>query len=131
MSPVLLDGDLLLVQSVDPQNLSLGDIIVYPFHDQYRVHRFMYSRGQKDRMMIVTKADNSFRMDLPFEARLLIGKVVRITRGASKRNAEAVLWKLGNALLAAASLTVGFIFIALRKVKRTLKQIFPPRHSHG
>ena len=81
MNPGLKDEDRLLIKK-DPQiTLSCGDIVVYRGKNRYIIHRFLRrtSNGQ-----IVTKGDNSLRLDAPFGHERLVGKVVAVDRNGER-----------------------------------------------
>jgi signal peptidase len=61
MEPTLKRGDLVVVKGVSPEEISIGDIIVYhnPFQRVAVVHRVIDIKKDGDEFIFYTKGDNN------------------------------------------------------------------------
>jgi len=80
MEPTLSDGDLVMVKKVDPEEVEVGDIIVFyepGSHSTIIIHRVVYRVEQGGHVFFKTKGDNNRDPDPWFVSEKdLIGVVV-------------------------------------------------------
>lgn len=111
MSPILREGNQILVKTTLPQDLHFGDIIVYKSKDLLIAHRFLYRKFRRNNIMeIVAKADNSSERDSPFSSDCLLGKVVEIIKKGKTLNLEGDHWRIISFLIGTVSLLEAIIF---------------------
>ena len=81
MFPTLLSGDKALVKKSPPEELSVGDIIVWTAESDERVaHRILSIASAASPPVIITKGDLTIATDPPVEFERVIGKVVAVLR---------------------------------------------------
>ena len=75
MIPTLEVGSIVKLIRLDSK-VRVGDIVAMRQQDDsIRIHRIVFKYIKKSKMMYVTKPDNGWICDLPFEEELLIAKV--------------------------------------------------------
>jgi hypothetical protein len=83
MLPTLWPGDILTVQSVRPEQVEPGEIVLYMRQDRFFIHRIV-SRGlTRDKAFLVTRGDCMFEDDPPVGRSELLGKIIEVRRGGS------------------------------------------------
>lgn len=80
MWPALKVGDLILVQGVDPQELKVGDIVVYSNERGFTIHRIIEIDQAKG--MLTTKGDANNVSDAPVKISDVFGRA--LTWGSGK-----------------------------------------------
>lgn len=80
MRPVIDDGDRVLVQSVDPRRLRVGDIVTFSDGGALRMHRIVRRVRAVGGTRFVTRGDNAPAADLPVDVARLIGIAVAVER---------------------------------------------------
>ena len=111
MLPLLRIDDKVIIDSIVPEKLKLGEIIVYKLQDFLYVHRYIYTLKKPGRpFSLVTKADNRFNFD-PYLVPInqLLGKVVAIKRQDTKINLESFFWKRINFFIGILSFLEAFM----------------------
>lgn len=79
MEPLLQTGDLVFVIKVDPQEIHVGDVVVYQKPTgEYVIHRVINVLKSGDNILIVTKGDNNPVPDGKIPAEWVAGKVVDV-----------------------------------------------------
>ena len=82
MSPEVCPGDVLVVQSAGPDDVEIGDIIVYlGDHGRQVVHRLVENNTSHGAMEIVAKSDVPGARKEVIKIHDLIGRVVSVRRG--------------------------------------------------
>ena len=102
MAPTLREGDLLGVRHVMPDELAVGDIVVFEVAETSVVHRLLCA--PRRRTSLLTKGDNAWRADRPLAPDRLIGKVCTVRRGAARIDLERGGWRWRSRAIALASL---------------------------
>lgn len=74
----LHDGDLVILQGVDPKTIDIGDIIVYRTSSgRFIIHRVIdITLGPNDKLIFTTKGDGNPSADSPVPEDNVIGKVL-------------------------------------------------------
>jgi signal peptidase I len=72
MLPVIQDGDLLHVQTVDTAKLKIGDIVLFKSGSEFKAHRII----RKQRGIFVTRGDAGMDTDGTIRGEHIVGKVV-------------------------------------------------------
>jgi hypothetical protein len=83
MLPTLWPGDVLTVQSVRPEQVEPGEIVLYMRHDRFFIHRIVSTDLRRGRAFLVTRGDCMFEDDPPVDRSELLGKVVEVRRAGS------------------------------------------------
>jgi hypothetical protein len=83
MLPTLWPGDVLTVQSVDPEQVEPGEIVLYMRHDRFFIHRIVSTDLRHDKAFLVTRGDCMFEDDSPVDRNELLGKIVEVRRAGS------------------------------------------------
>ncbi len=79
MEPLLQTGDLVFVIKASPDNIHVGDVVVYKRpNGEYVIHRVIEIIGNGDSMLVVTKGDNNPVPDGNIPIDWVAGKVVAI-----------------------------------------------------
>jgi ATP-binding cassette subfamily B protein len=80
MYPTLQDGDLGRVEKCSPDELKIGDIVVFKAHDKLVAHRLVDIFHQNDVRMYRTKGDKNYQKDAPFTGEDLFGRITSFER---------------------------------------------------
>jgi len=81
MYPILRAGDVGMVQSCEPENLRIGDIVVFKSRDKYIAHRLIAIHKKGNLYFFTARGDKNLLNDPPFTAEALAGQIVQFTRG--------------------------------------------------
>ena len=81
MTPLLRSGDHVLVQSVSPDTLQRGDLLVTQRADGYLTHRLV----AVDVLGWHTKGDRNRQSDAPIQAQSIVGLVIAVERRGKTR----------------------------------------------
>ncbi len=94
MLPILRIGDRVLVESVSPENIKFGDIIVFKYFDKLVVHRIIqkYNDGSKS---FLQKGDNARIAEIVLSENI-IGRVTAMQRGTKVISLNFWIWKIYN-----------------------------------
>ncbi len=97
MLPLLRIGDRVLVESVSPENIKFGDIIVFKDLDKLVVHRVIqkYNDGNKS---FLQKGDNARIAEIVMSENI-IGRVTAVQRGTKVISLNFWIWKTYNYIL--------------------------------
>jgi signal peptidase I len=98
MVPAIHPGDVLCIQPVNPNEVSLGDIVVYAREHVLVVHRIVRASADAIEPHVVTRGDRMLRDDAPIHAGELLGRVVSIERKNRRVNVYAFSNGVGQAL---------------------------------
>lgn len=100
MRPMIKQGDILVVKSTPSERVRIGDIVVFDTGQELCVHRLImkYLRSN-NRYIFVTKSDKTFKTDMPFTDKKLIGRVVNIQKGGVILNPDSIFWTIVNRAL--------------------------------
>ncbi len=99
MSPMLKRGDIITIRATSPENIRLGDIVVFATSGTLCAHRLIMKIFRGRCFILVTKSDSASVIDRPFCDDKLLGKVVEIKRGAMTLNLESFWWIIINRVL--------------------------------
>lgn len=99
MSPMLKRGNIITIKATSPQNIRLGDIVVFATNGTLCAHRLIMKIFRGERFILITKSDSAFVIDRPFYDKKLLGKVVEIKKDAMTLNLESCLWIIINRIL--------------------------------
>lgn len=80
MYPTLKEGDLGQVDKCRPEDLKIGDIVVFKSQEKLVAHRLIEIFYLKTVKMFRTKGDKNVHNDLPFSADELVGKMISFQR---------------------------------------------------
>jgi signal peptidase I len=77
MEPGLKSGDVVLIKDVAPNDLKVGDVVVFSALNTQFMHRIIERRtGPDGELMLVTQGDNVPKPDFPIRASQVTGKLV-------------------------------------------------------
>lgn len=102
MLPLLQIGDKVLIQSVKPAEIRLGDIIVFKNHDKLIVHRVI---RRYNSLSFLQKGDSTTTAEIVC-CEHVIGKVIAIRKGTRIIYLNNGLWKFINLMLTFFSFSV-------------------------
>jgi len=74
MWPALHTGDFILIKAVRPQDIRVGDIVVWKNEKGFTIHRV----SQLNQETLVTKGDANFTEDAPVRYEDVVGRMVTI-----------------------------------------------------
>lgn len=80
MLPTLWPGDVLTVQSVSPEQVEPGEIVLYMRRDRFFIHRIVRLDFRHDNALMITRGDCMSENDPPVGRRELLGRVVEVQR---------------------------------------------------
>jgi signal peptidase I len=83
MLPTLWPGDVLTVQSVRPEQVEPGEIVLYMRQDRFFIHRIVSRDLTCDKALLVTRGDCVFEDDPPVGRSELLGRIVEVRRPGS------------------------------------------------
>jgi signal peptidase I len=97
MMPLLRTGDEVLIQSVNPNNIRPGDIIVFKDPDKLIVHRVIrrYDSGSPT---FLQKGDSTTAAEI-IRSEDIIGKVIAVRKGSKIICLNDGIWKVVNHIL--------------------------------
>jgi len=93
MYPTLKEGDLGLVEKCSPEELKIGDIVVFKAHDKLIAHRLVAIYNQQNVKMYVAKGDKNNFNDSPFTSDALMGKVTSFQRKNKIRKTDSFVMR--------------------------------------
>lgn len=80
MWPFLKTGERIVVKKVTPEDLKIGDIILYHFNNQMVCHRLAKKAAYGSGYLLYTWGDASPNLGEPITEKALVGKVISILR---------------------------------------------------
>jgi signal peptidase I len=83
MLPTLWPGDVLTIQSVRPEQVEPGEIVLYMRHDRFFIHRMVSKDLTRGKALLVTRGDCILEDDPPVGRSELLGKVIEVQRSGS------------------------------------------------
>jgi len=83
MLPTLWPGDILTVQSVRPEQVEPGEIVLYMRQDRFFIHRIVSTDLRRDKAFLVARGDCMFEDDPAVDRSELLGKIVEVRRAGS------------------------------------------------
>jgi signal peptidase I len=83
MLPTLWPGDILTVESVRPEQVEPGEIVLYMRHDRFFIHRIVSTDLKRDKAFLVTRGDCMFEDDPAVDRSELLGRIVEVRRAGS------------------------------------------------
>jgi hypothetical protein len=83
MLPTLWPGDLLTIQSRQPEQVDPGDILLYARRDRFFIHRIVSKSLNSDDKSLIARGDCMPENDPPIQGRDLLGKITEVHRAGS------------------------------------------------
>ena len=81
MYPTIRENEAITVEPVKPQDVKLGDIILYRSDDNVVAHRVMrIEKDRSDALRFILREDTWGTLDAPVQAEQILGKVVSVER---------------------------------------------------
>jgi signal peptidase I len=81
MYPTIRENEAITVEPVAPQDVKVGDIILYRSEQSVVAHRVMrIETGKGDTLRFILREDTLGTLDAPVEAEQILGKVVSVER---------------------------------------------------
>lgn len=80
MYPILMDGDVGLVQRCVPENLRIGDVVVFKVGEKQVAHRLIRIQRSGNLTFYTARGDKNLFYDPPFTAEALSGQIIQFTR---------------------------------------------------
>jgi len=129
MWPLIKTGDIIFIEPVDIEQISIGDIIVCRRGRRMVAHRLMKKYIDNGRTVLVTKGDTFCGFDSPFFSEDVLGKVRAIERRTRRIMINEGLYGVINIFCAKISYFSKWIYPPLRKVKHRIDNI-KNRHAN-
>ena len=76
MQPILKAGDVVIVKPCDPENIQIGDIILFNNSEKWIMHRVIDIKRSSGALEFTTKGDANKIADQPITLRQVNGKAV-------------------------------------------------------
>jgi len=99
MFPSIRSGDVISVKPIEPEAISIGDVIFYQNADRFFAHRLVGKNRVNGDPLFITRGDHLPFCEPPISTSQVLGKVVMI----QKQDMESCPRKLANYLIARAS----------------------------
>ena len=81
MYPTIRENEAITVEPVKPQDVKVGDIILYRSDESVVAHRVIeIEKGRGDALRFILREDTWGTLDQPVEAEQILGKVVSVER---------------------------------------------------
>jgi len=93
MFPTLKDGDLGYVEKCSPNELKIGDIVVFKAHEKLIAHRLIGFAYQQNQKIFLAKGDKNNFNDLPISSDALVGKVTSFQRKTKIRKTDRFIMR--------------------------------------
>ncbi len=136
MYPFIRDKDRVVIASVKPDNIKIGDIIAYNDRKYkcFFVHQVIMKKFKRNEMFLITKGISSVSFTRPVQEENLLGKIILIEKNNKTINLESKFWYVICYIIAMYSLSTGFIFKKLFKnpvlfVQKLKSKPTPNSHS--
>ncbi len=100
MSPALRPGDQVTVRKVNPDELRLGDVVVFQSAGAFVAHRLIARSRHDGQLFLTTKGDAAPEADAPWEPSALVGVIVARRRGDGETSLETRRVRTVNRMLA-------------------------------
>jgi len=94
MYPTLKPGDIGKVEKCSPQELKVGDIIVFRLNNILIGHRLIKISNENDELVFIAKGDNSPTTDLPFKSDAFLGRLNSFQRENNITHVESLKMKI-------------------------------------
>lgn len=88
MSPLLMYGDSVILETTPPETLRRGDIIAFRFDQQTITHRIIAREPQR----ILTLGDNLRQPDPPLSPEAILGRVIALEKGGRQYQISRGIW---------------------------------------
>lgn len=123
MLPFLKSGDVGTVIPVKPEELSVGDVVM--FHNSIKIiaHRIIHIRYQNGKYQILTKGDSSRHPDQPLAGHEILGKLISFEHKGIKHDLLSPKWQRRNIFMARYSgwfRPLYYLYFLLKRVIRKL-----------
>jgi ATP-binding cassette subfamily B protein len=119
MYPTLKAGDIGMLDKCSPEELKIGDIVVFKAHDKLIAHRLTDVFHKNEVRMFMTKGDKNLYKDAPFTGDALVGKITLFQRGNRTIKTDSPKMKLHRFLsLRFPKSTIPFYNVFLRLKNR-------------
>ena len=105
MMPLLQIGDKVLVHSVKPAEIRVGDLMVYKSNDNLIVHRVI---RKYDSLSFIQKGDNAATAEI-VSSKDVIGTVIAIRKGNKMIYPNKGIWNFINLILTLFSCSVHYL----------------------
>jgi signal peptidase I len=106
MSFLLKEEDKIKVRGIEPEDIGIGDIIVYYNNYELKAHRVIRIQNKGRRIIFYTKGDSRIDQDTPIWKNQVVGKVVAIEKSYGTISIEGKMWRVVNRLIAFCSLRI-------------------------
>lgn len=123
MFPLFRKGDIIFIEPIDIEQISIGDIIVCQRRDRMAAHRLMKKYIDNRKIVLVTKGDTFSEFDEPLDSEDMLGKVTVIERKGRRLRINNGLYGVINTFCAKLSPYSKWIYPPLRKIKHGVYKI--------
>jgi signal peptidase I len=130
MSPMIKNGDEILVLPAGVQDIRFGDIVLYVKNGALLSHRFLgFKHRPGQAPLLLTKGDNASNCDDPFPASQIAGKVIEIKSAGKLINVQKSPWPgifFMTAVFSFLEWKIYRVFFGERGISPGLKKIIKP-----
>ena len=119
MLPAIWPGDVLTVQSLSPDLLQPGQILLYRRHGKLTAHRILRVAGDH----LVTRGDCVPSLDPPVGWDEVVGQVVGINRNGRAVKLQSSFWQRAAAGLLRRSQPCTWVLVCLRAAAQRFKAV--------
>ena len=96
MVPYIFSGDVIIIEKIDANEVTIGDILFFESQGSLFVHRLMRTSNTENGTYLITKGDSMHSHDNPIRPSQVLGKVKKIKRWGITVNSDSRFLKLFN-----------------------------------
>jgi len=120
MLPFLQEGDLAVVNKIDPSEIKPGDVIVFRDRDLYTTRRVI--QIQQGGRRLRTKADNWPHFEYYFSEDDVLGKLVSFERDGRTRTYTDLTWRMRAVFIVARERVRSLLIKINKKIQRSVQR---------
>lgn len=126
MFPVIWAGDILKIEPIKPEDVRIGDIVLYKSLGRAYCHRLVKTYIKKDVLYIVTSGEKEYKKNRfsdygGIAADNILGKVVKVKRGKLCFKTDEKIFSLGWLIKGRLKLS---LWTSIYKIKQYIAKIF-------
>ena len=120
MRPLVFAGSTVYVESVQPEDVRVGDLVVFAYEGKLVAHRVIGLNLRYGERSFTTKGDFLPFPDAEVEGKEIVGRVVAIKKGTRIVRLDRGCWRVINRVVACLSPWSRWVVGPLRFVRRRL-----------
>jgi len=132
MQPFIRDQEVVLIESCQPSELKIGDIIFYRVApSKIVIHRFIRKIRNHSEMSFLTKGDANFHFDPPVNPADILGKILAIERNGKQLMLDKSMFKFKNYFYVECFLIKRWVFLIPRRFRWKLSLVLRKLQGTG